>query len=224
MGNILTRNAVHKITLKEKGLSTLGGRKLWIDDAVMRLNTDGRGKFLGEFASDDILLVVTKSGSFRTAVPDLSLHFEANLLLLEKFRDTKIFSAVYWDQEQEYYYVKRFVFEESDKLQCFIADSEGSKLVSLTEVEYPRLEISFGGKNEGRRQEIVEVAEFIGVKSFRAKGKRLSNYSVSDIRELEPVVRSEAEPQPAGDQEEEQSGESTHALLPDDPSQMKLDL
>ena len=224
MGNILTRNAVHKITLKEKGLSTLGGRKLWIDDAVMRLNTDGRGKFLGEFASDDILLVVTKSGSFRTAVPDLSLHFEANLLLLEKFRDTKIFSAVYWDQEQEYYYVKRFVFEESDKLQCFIADSEGSKLVSLTEVEYPRLEISFGGKNEGRRQEIVEVAEFIGVKSFRAKGKRLSNYSVSDIRELEPVVRSEAEPQPAGEEEEEQSGESTHALLPDDPSQMKLDL
>ena len=91
-------------------------------------------------------------------------------------------------------------------------------------MEYPRLEISFGGKNEGRRQEIVEVAEFIGVKSFRAKGKRLSNYSVSDIRELEPVVRSEAEPQPAGEEEEEQSGESTHALLPDDPSQMKLDL
>jgi len=223
MGNILTRNAVHKITLKEKGLSTLGGRKLWIDEAVMRLNADGRGRFLGEFVSEDLLLVITKRGYFRTAAPDLSLHFEDDILLLEKYRAAKIFSAVYWDQEQEYYYVKRFVFEESERQQCFIAESEGSKLISLTEVEYPRLEISFGGKNEGRKHEIIEVAEFIGVKSYRAKGKRLSNYSVTDIRELEPVVKSEAalilaEP------EEEQDSSNAHGTLPDDPAQMKLDL
>ncbi len=148
MGNILTKNAVQKITLKEKGLSTLGGRKLWFDDAVMRLNVDGRGRFLGEFASEDMLLVITRGGWYRTSGTDLSLHFEDDLLLIEKYRELKIFSVVYWDQEQEFYYVKRFVFEESERLQCFISDSEGSKLISLTEVEYPRLEISFGGKNE----------------------------------------------------------------------------
>jgi topoisomerase-4 subunit A len=224
MGNILTRNSIHKIALKEKGLSTLGGRKLWFDDAVMRLNADGRGKFLGEFASDEMLLVVTRGGWFRTSGTDLSLHFEDDLLLLEKYRETKVFSAVYWDQEQEFYYIKRFAFEESERLQCFISDSDGSRLVSLTEVEYPRLEIRFGGKNEGRKQEIIEVAEFIGVKSFRAKGRRLSNYSVSDIRELEPVVRSEASPpQPEEDQGAEPDLPS-HGHLPDDPAQMKLDL
>jgi topoisomerase-4 subunit A len=224
MGNILTRNPVHKISLKEKGLSTLGGRKLWFDDAVMRLNVDGRGRFLGEFASDEMLLVVTRGGWFRTSGTDLSLHFEDDLLLLEKFRESKIFSAVYWDKEQEYYYVKRFAFEENERLQCFISDSEGSKLVSLTEVEYPRLEISFGGKNEGRRPEIIEVAGFIGVKSFRAKGKRLSNYSVTDIRELEPVVKSEAAPQQPENDTGEETEQAPQGPLPEDPAQMTLDL
>ncbi|HMT66456.1 MAG TPA: DNA gyrase/topoisomerase IV subunit A [Bacteroidales bacterium] len=223
MGNILTRNAVHKITLKEKGLSTLGGRKLWFDDAVMRLNADGRGKFLGEFASDEVLLVVTRGGWDRTSGTDLSSHFEDDILLLEKYRESKIFSAVYWDEEQQFYYVKRFAFEETERLQCFISDSEGSRLVSLTEVEYPRFEIKFGGKNEGRRQEIIEVAEFIGVKSFRAKGKRLTNYSVAGIRELEPVVRSEAAPAPR-EPEEDTVDKSPQAHMPDDPAQMKLDL
>lgn len=224
MGNILTKNAVHKITLKEKGLSTLGGRKLWFDDAVMRLNADGRGKFLGEFASEEMLLVVTRAGWYRTSGTDLSSHFEDDLLLLEKFRESKIFSAVYWDEEQQFYYVKRFAFEESDRLQCFISDSEGSRLVSLTEVEYPRFEIKFGGKNEGRKQEIIEVAGFIGVKSFRAKGRRLSNYNVADIRELEPVVRSEAATviTPEDDGGAEDITSQIH--LPDDPAQMKLDL
>ncbi len=223
MGNILTKNPVQKITLKEKGLSTLGGRKLWFDDAVMRLNVDGRGRFLGEFASEEVLLVVTKGGYYRTSGADLSLHFEDDLLLIEKYRESKVFAAVYWDGEQGFYYVKRFIFEESDRLQCFIADTEGSKLVSLTEVEYPRLEISFGGKNEGRRNEIIEVANFIGVKSFRAKGKRLSNYSVTDIRELEPVVKSEASPQSAED-EDEPVPPASKVLPPQDPAQMKLDL
>lgn len=223
MGNILTKNPVQKITLKEKGLSTLGGRKLWFDDAVMRLNVDGRGRFLGEFASEEVLLVVTKGGYYRTSGTDLSLHFEDDLLLIEKYRESKVFAAVYWDAEQGFYYVKRFIFEESDRLQCFIADTEGSKFVSLTEVEYPRLEISFGGKNEGRRNEIIEVANFIGVKSFRAKGKRLSNYSVTDIRELEPVVKSEASPQSAED-EDEPVPPASKVLPPQDPAQMKLDL
>ena len=226
MGNILTKFATHKITLKEKGLSTLGGRKLWFDDAVLRLNVDGRGRFLGEFASDEKLLVVNKKGMYRISGTDLSLHFEENILLIEKYKPTKVFSAVYWDEEQGFYYVKRFLFEESDKQQYFIDESEGSKLVSLTEVEYPRLEIMFGGKNEGRSNEIIEVAEFIAVKSFRAKGKRLSNYSVANIRELEPVVKSEAVPQPQ-DEEDESELPAPPLSSPhqgDDPAQMTLEL
>jgi topoisomerase-4 subunit A len=223
MGNILTKNAVQRITLKEKGLSTLGGRKLWYDEAVMRLNVDGRGSFLGEFAPDDRLLIVTRGGYFRVSNTDLSNHFEDDLLLLEKFRESKVFSAVYWDAGQSFYYVKRFSFEDSDRGQCFIDDSDGSKLVSLTEVEYPRFEISFGGRNEGRKPEIIEVAEFIGVKSFRAKGKRLTNYNVADIRELEPVIRSEATPQPPAE-DEEQAQQPSQLPPSQDPAQMKLDL
>ena len=108
MGNILTKNAVHKITLKEKGLSTLGGRKIWFDDAVFRLNVDGRGMFLGEFSADDKILVITKNGYFRTTGFDLSNHFEDNILIIEKFRTGKVYSVIYWDAEQKFYYVKRF--------------------------------------------------------------------------------------------------------------------
>jgi len=224
MGNILTRFAVHKVALKEKGLSTLGGRKLWFDDSVSRLNVDSRGKYLGEFASEDKLIVITKGGFFRTTVPDLSLHFEDDLLLIEKFRTTKIFSAVYWDQEQGFYYVKRFAFEENEKPQCFIAEDDGSKLISLTEVEYPRLEIMFGGRHEGRSNEIIEVAEFIGVKSFRAKGKRLSNFSVSNIKEIEPIVKSEAVPVHHEEEEEDLPPLPPVQLTDDDPTQMTLEL
>ena len=172
MGNILTKNAVHKISLKEKGLSTLGGRKIWFDDAVFRLNVDGRGIFLGEFSADDKILVITKNGFFRNTGFDLSNHFEDNILIIEKFRPGKVYSVIYWDAEQKFYYVKRFTIEESEKPQCFINEDPESKLISITEVEYPRFEIHFGGKHKNRENEIIEVAEFIGVKSYKAKGKR----------------------------------------------------
>ncbi len=220
MGNILTRNAVHKISLKEKGLSTLGGRKIWFDDAVFRLNVDGRGMFLGEFSADDKILVITKDGFFRIAGFDLSNHFEDNILIIEKFRPEKVFSAVYWDAEQQYYYVKRFMIENTEKPLCFINEDPGSKLISITEVEYPRFEIHFGGKHKDRDAEIIEVAEFIGVKSFKAKGKRISSFMVDNILELEPVVKKEtAEPEP-----EEPLDEPPHFNADDDPAQMKLEL
>lgn len=219
MGNILTKNPVHKITLKEKGLSTLGGRKIWFDDAVLRLNVDGRGKFLGEFSSDDKILVITRNGFFRHTGFDLSNHYEENILLIEKFRPGKVYSAVYWDAEQKFYYVKRFMIEESEKPQCFINEHPESKLVSLTEVEYPRFEIKFGGKHKTRDNEIIEVAEFIGVKSFKAKGKRLTSYMVENIQEIEPVVKSESRPR----EETVENGETGHPAH-DDPAQMKLEL
>ncbi len=220
MGNILTRNAVHKISLKEKGMSTLGGRKIWFDDAVFRLNVDGRGIFLGEFSADDKILVITKNGYFRITGYDLSNHFEDNILIIEKFRSGKVYSVIYWDAEQSFYYLKRFVIEESEKPQCFINEDPGSKLVSITEVEYPRFEIHFGGKHKERENEIIEVSEFIGVKSFKAKGKRMTSYTVENIQEIEPVVKKEAEVL----NEELPDEEPQHPVVHDDPAQMKLEL
>jgi topoisomerase-4 subunit A len=186
-GNILTKNAVHKIVIKEKGVSTLGGRKIWFDEDVLRLNADGRGRLLGEFAGDDRLLVITKSGRFRLSSFDLENHFEDDLLTLEKYKPGKVYSVIYFDAEQNYYYVKRFKLEPTEKLQGFIGEHPESRMISITEVDYPRFEISFGGKNRDRQPEIIEAAEFIGVKSFKARGKRLTKYQVELVKELEPL-------------------------------------
>ena len=195
MGNILTKYDVHKVSLHERGISTLGGLKIWFDPDVQRLNADKRGKFLGEFTADDKILVLYKSGEYQLYSYDLSTHFEPNILAIEKFDASKILSAIYFDGEQELYYVKRFEIEETlNKSICFIGDSGLNKLVSLTWVRYPRFELEFGGKNSDRENEIIEVAEFIGIKSWKAKGKRLTNYFVENIKELEPVVRDEHEP------------------------------
>ncbi len=221
LGNVLTKNAVHKIALKEKGLSTLGGRKIWFDESVFRLNVDGRGLFLGEFSSDDKIEVITKNGYFRVTGFDLSNHFEDNILLIEKYRPGKVYSVVYWDAEQKFYYLKRFLIEESEKPQCFINEDPDSKLISVTEVEYPRFEIKFGGQHKSRENEIIEVAEFIGVKSYKAKGKRLTSYMVDNILEIEPVIKKETVVAEAAPVEDDEPPVNPHH---DDPAQMKLEL
>jgi topoisomerase-4 subunit A len=192
MGNILTKFEVLKINLKEKGHSTLGGRKIWFDEDVLRLNADNRGKYLGEFSGEDKILVLYKRGDYQLYNFDLSNHFEPDILTIEKFDSGKVLSVVYFDAEQQFYYVKRFEVEDSEgKLFRFIGDNPDNKLVSVTWVRYPRLELEFGGKNSERENEIIEIAEFIGVKSWKAKGKRLSNYEVGNIKEIEPIVKDE---------------------------------
>ncbi len=217
IGNILTKHAVHKIVLKEKGESTLGGARIWFDEDINRLNADGRGRFLGEFNKDDRLLVVTGSGKFRLSDFDVSQHFEEDLILIEKYRYDKVFAAVYHDGEKGYHYVKRFTFEPVEKLASFIGDHEGSRLIRLTEVEYPRLELKFGGRNKDRSTEIIEVADFIGVKSYRARGKRLTKYEVSLVNELEPLVK------PAPEQDSSADGDAFELDEADD-KQMRLEI
>ncbi|WP_430974349.1 DNA gyrase/topoisomerase IV subunit A [Sunxiuqinia rutila] len=229
MGNILTKNDVHKISLKEKGVSTLGGRKIWFDPDVLRINSDSRGKFLGEFQGEDKILVLYKNGEYQLYNFDLSNHFDPDILVIEKFDHAKILSVVYYDAQQEYYYVKRFEIDETmGRRISFIGDHPDSKLVSLTWVHYPRLEIEFGGKNSARENEIIEVAEFIGVKSYKARGKRLTNYEVENITEIEPVVKDEDD-KPASDIEpEEVSDDVPFEVKPtdeeeeDDKNQMSL--
>ncbi|MFY9154079.1 MAG: DNA gyrase/topoisomerase IV subunit A [Prolixibacteraceae bacterium] len=207
MGNILTKYEIHKIALKEKGVSTLGGRKIWFDEDVLRLNSDGRGKFLGEFSGEDMILVLYKSGEYLLCNFDLSNHFDDGIILIEKFNPKKVLSAVYFDAEQGFYYVKRFQIEDIQNRKVgFIGEFADNRLVSFTWVGHPRLELEFGGKNEGREPEVIEVDEFIGVKSFKAKGKRLSIYEIVKINELEPVVEDE-EPEEEPEAEEKKDFE-----------------
>lgn len=196
IGNIVTKYDVHKISLKEQGVSTLGGLQIWFDEDVLRLNTESRGTFLGKFSEDEKILVISKSGYFRISSYELTNHFEDNILLIEKFKPEKVFSAVYYDGEQGYYFIKRFQIESSAKEQHFIPEHPESRLLSISEVKYPRFEIVFGGKNKDKKPEIVVVAEFIGVKSHKAKGKRLTKFSVKNINEIEPVILDEDKKEP----------------------------
>jgi topoisomerase-4 subunit A len=209
MGNILTKFEIHKIALKEKGVSTLGGRKIWFDEDVRRLNSDSRGRYLGEFTGDDMIFVIYKTGEYLICNFDLSNHFNDGILFIEKFNPGKVLTAVYFDAEQGYYYVKRFQIDESQKETGFIGEFPGNRLVCFTWVGHPRLELLFGGKNEGREPEVVDVDEFIGIKSYKAKGKRLSTYEISQINELEPVIVDEEIEEP------EEEVKSTDIVIPD---------
>lgn len=187
MGNILTKAEVHKITLKQKGGSTLGGRKVWFDPDVLRLNYDGRGDYLGEFQSEHQILVVTKSGEFYTTNFDVSNHYEKDILRIEKFNQHKIWTCALYDADQKYYYLKRFGLETSAKKQSFLGDNVHSRMQLLTDTAYPRISVTFGGNDSFREALEIDAEEFIGVKSFKAKGKRLSTFQIDKISELEPI-------------------------------------
>ena len=192
MGNLLTRLEVHKISLKQKGGSTLGGRKVWFDHDVLRLNYDGRGQFLGEFQSDDQILIVHKNGEFYTTNFDLNNHYDPEIMFIEKYNPDKVWTAVLYDADQQNYpYLKRFCFEISARRQSFLGENKNSALILLTSEKYPRVQIIFGGNDSFRESLIVEANDFVGVKSFKAKGKRLTTFNVDRIVEIEPVLRAE---------------------------------
>lgn len=220
MGNLLTRLEVHKISLKHKGGSTLGGRKVWFDYDVLRLNYDGRGEYLGEFQSEDCILVVHKNGEFYTSDFDLNNHYDTDIMILEKYDPDKVWTAVLYDADQQNYpYLKRFCFEQSTKRQNFLGENKQNELLLLTSETYPRINVVFGGHDSFREPMIVDAGEFVGVKSFKAKGKRLTTFAVDKIEELEPIMREE-EPEV---QSEADEVENNDADTPnEDDGQMKL--
>lgn len=187
MGNILTKGDIHKISLKQKGGSTLGGRKVWFDQDVLRLNYDERGVYLGEFHSDEQILVIMENGDFYTTNFDISNHYETGILRIEKFNENKNWTAVLYDADQQYVYLKRFTFEASNKKQNFLGDNPESKLYLLSDIVYPRIEVVFGGKDDYRSPLEIDAEEFIATKSFKAKGKRISTYNINSVKELEPT-------------------------------------
>lgn len=186
LGNMVTKNEVHRISLKEKGVSTLGGREVWFDPDVLRLNYDGRGESLGEFNSNDRILVVLKSGEYYTSTFDAGNHYEDNILRIEKYREGLVWTAVLYDAEQGYPYVKRFVFEPVAKKQSFIGENPDSKLYLLSDAKYPRIKVTFAGADAFREPLVIDAEEYIGVKSYKAKGKRVTTFEVGTIEEIEP--------------------------------------
>ncbi|MDR1056769.1 MAG: DNA gyrase/topoisomerase IV subunit A [Prevotellaceae bacterium] len=186
-GNIFSRYAIHKIVMKEKGESTLGGQKIWFDDNINRLNTDERGIYLGEFQGDDKILAITKQGCFYTTNFDLINRYEGEILSVQKFDVKKVFSATYFDAEQGYFYIKRFTFETSVNSEKFIDEDSKSYLLEISQDAFPQLEVIFCGKHAKREPERIDVDEFIGVKSYRAKGKRITTFGTQSIKFIEPL-------------------------------------
>lgn len=219
MGNLLTRLEVHKISLKHKGGSTLGGRKVWFDYDVLRLNYDGRGEYLGEFQSEDSILVVLKNGDFYTTDFDLNNHYDPDIMIIEKYDAEKVWTAVLYDADQQNYpYLKRFCFEQSAKRQNFLGENKQNVLLLLTSESYPRINVVFGGHDSFREAMIVDAGDFVGVKSFKAKGKRLTTFTVDHIEELEPVMTEEPEKQTDTDETVTDENDAVN----EDDGQMKL--
>ena len=187
-GNLLTKYPVHRIGLKSHGHSTLGGRKVWYDPDVNRLNYDEHGVLLGEFYDEDQILVILKNGDFYLSNFDVNNHYEENILRIEKYDADKVWSAVLWDADnQGYPYVKRFLMEAAKRKQNFLGDNQLSKLILITDQVFPRIQVVYGGNDEFRGSEEFDVEQFIAVKGFKAKGKRLTTYQIESITELEPT-------------------------------------
>jgi topoisomerase-4 subunit A len=207
-GNIVTKNEVHRFSLKEKGASTLGGREVWFDHDVLRLNYDGRGEYLGEFQGSDQVLVVLKSGEYYMSTFEQSNHYEDNILRIEKFRQGHVWTAVLNDADQGYPYLKRFTFEPTAKKQRFLGENEKSTLILLTDELGARVEVTFGGSDAFRGTLVIDAAEFIAVKSYKAKGKRVSNFEIESIVEIAPrEIAPEETEEPVEDVDGEEEGE-----------------
>lgn len=214
MGNILTKNSIHRISLKSHGHSTLGGRKVWFDPDVNRLNYDDHGRLLGEFNEGDFILVVLKSGEYYMTNFDANNHYEDNILRIEKFEPHKIWCAIVKDADQNGLpYIKRFLFEMTKKKQSFIGENPKSELMLLTDAKAPRLLLTFGGNDEFRSTLEVDVNEFALVKGYKAKGKRLTTFELAKLDEIE--TDEPVEEENSQDDMTEADGESDNTTVAD---------
>ena len=204
-GNVLTKYEVKSITLKQKGHSTLGGRKVWFDPDVLRLNYDGQGMYLGEFVEEDRILVITNNGGYYLTNFDLTAHFDQNIWRIEKFDSDKVWSLAMWNADLGYYYGKRFQFDAQAKLQNMLGENAESKMIVLSDREEAQLRITFTDDTKPEME--VLMSEFIDVKSPKAKGKRFSTWEIAKIEDVTP------EPEPVEEEnDEEEESEATAAL------------
>ncbi len=223
-GNLLTKNDIHRVILKSQGGSTLGGRKVWFDHDVQRLNYDERGDYLGEFHSDDLVLVILKNGEFYTTNFDVNNHYEPNILRIEKFDERKVWTAALNDADQQgFLYIKRFTLERtsSSRHLSMIGENAKSELLILTDIVYPRILVSYGGAESFREPLEIDAEQFIGVKSFKAKGKRVTTLSVEKVEELEPL-RFPAPEEIAPSPENEDTTPDMDDIMDENTGQLKI--
>ncbi|MBO4674415.1 MAG: DNA gyrase/topoisomerase IV subunit A [Bacteroidaceae bacterium] len=227
-GNQLTKHEIYRILLKAHGGSTLGGLKVWWDPDVQRINYDEHGEYLGEFLNNDQILVVLPTGEYYLTNFDANNHYEQNILRIEKYKSKKVWTAVLWDAEnQNQPYIKRFVFEESKKKQSFLGENPESQLILLTDTPYPRLELTFLEPDTFRGPLEVDAEEYIAVKGFKAKGKRLTTFALDQVRELEPTRVPDSEPEEEPEEEVEEvvdpdEGKSDDDIRDEITGQLKL--
>lgn len=222
-GNIVTKYAVKRIELKEKGLSTLKPRKIWFDDTVQRLNLDARGELLGEFKSNDRLLIVNQKGLVKTVIPDVTLHFDEDMIVLEKWEPKKPLTAIYWEGEKELYYVKRFLIEQPEREEIIITEHPKSYLEHFFTAYKPVAEVVFAKKRGQDRQENEKVVleEFIAVKGITAMGNQLTKDKVLEINELDPLPYEAPKEIPAEEMEvkgEERISQEAPNTTPENPN------
>ena len=217
-GNLVSKNAIQKIQLKSKGVSTIGGKDIWFDEDIQRLNEDGRGLHLGQFNTGDHILAIFKDGTYYTTSFDLSNRYQGDLLKIEKLDTGKTYTALYYDKAVGSFYVKRFAFEVSDNTAVsFISDAKGSYLVELSDDKHPQFEITFGGKHEHREAEVVDAEEFIAKKGIQAKGKKVSAMDVKAVKFVEPLHKPEDDVVPQESEAENQAGEIDNTGVEDEP-------
>jgi len=217
LGNLVTKYQVDDIKLVEKGTSTLGGREVWFDRDVLRLNYDGRGESLGVFQGDDLVLIITKNGEFFTSSFSDANHYDDNILKIEKFDPHNIWTLALFDSSLGFPYLKRFQFEPSAKPQRFVGTEPESRILLLTDTAFPRLSVSFGGADAIRPDLEIDAEEFISVKGFKAKGKRITTFQLDTITELEPTrFQPEPEPEPETEPETETDEKSGPVVMQGD--------
>ena len=192
-GNLFSRYGIHKIVLKERGTSTLGGQNIWYDEDVRRLNADGRGHLLGEFKGDDKLLVWTAKNSYYVTGFDLGQHFPDDTVFVSRYRPERVYAVCYFDGEQGFYYLKRFTIKLTERLQPFLPEEGGCRFVAVTEAAGAQIELTYRGAQASRPAETIDVDSFVGVKSPLAKGKRLTTFDVAMARFIEPEPAEEPE-------------------------------
>ena len=208
-GNVLTKYEVKAITLKQKGHSTLGGRKVWFDPDVLRLNYDGQGTYLGEFVEDDRILVITNNGGYYLTNFDLTAHFDQNIWRIEKFNSEKVWSLAMWNADLNYYYGKRFQLDAQAKLQNMLGENSDSKMTILTDREDAIFRITF--VDDTKMAVEVNMSEFIEAKSPKAKGKRFSTLDIAKIEDItpEPEVIDDTDEEPVSPVEDDEKPAST---------------
>lgn len=189
-GNLVTKNAIQKISLRAKGISTIGGKSIWFDTDVQRLNEDGRGMLLGEFSGNDKIIAVFKNGTYYTTSYDLSNRYQGDLLRIEKYDENKVYAALYYDGEN--FYIKRFSFPPSDNSPAsFIADNRGAYLADFSADKHPQFMVTFTGRQEHREPEKFDAEEFIAKKGITAKGNRCHRYDILKVEFIEPLHKPE---------------------------------